>query len=195
MYDDEQWPCTLFPEGAAKHWLKGARVILWVIDPQVIHFLASWRKKAHSCHVNALAHQWFLTLEWQGLRGIMLDSWSEEKLSAQMAVAEVITKPLARCEIRSKSDTPQARSLFPQFWKPSARLLGLSAQVCNIFSSCRRSTSWHGLQSVGLGNWLAGCSLMGRLVFGVHVCQPMNIVITMWPIFASVSQALAAISH
>ena len=60
----------------------------------------------HFCHANALAQQWFLTAEWQGLRGIMLDSWFEEKsLSAQMAVAEIITKTLARCEIQSQGAT------------------------------------------------------------------------------------------
>ena len=92
--------------GKAKHRMRKARVILRVTEPQVIHFLASWRKKAHFCHANALAQLWFLTVEWQGLRGIMLDSWSEEKLSAQMAVAEIITKTRARCEIYPKSDTP-----------------------------------------------------------------------------------------
>ena len=49
--------------GKAKHRLKDARVILRVIEPQVIDFLASWRKKAHFCHANALAQIWFLTSE------------------------------------------------------------------------------------------------------------------------------------
>ena len=46
--------------------------------------------------------------QWQGLRGIMLDNWSEEKmLSAQMAVAEIITTTLARCEIQPQGATPK----------------------------------------------------------------------------------------
>ena len=92
--------------GKSKHRLREASVILLVTEPQVIHFLASWRKKAHFCHANALAQQWLLTVEWQGLRGIMLDSWSEENLSAQMAAAEIIAITLARSETQSKSDTP-----------------------------------------------------------------------------------------
>ena len=49
--------------GQVEHRLKDASVILRVAEPQVIHFLASWRKKSHSCHANALAQQWFLTAE------------------------------------------------------------------------------------------------------------------------------------
>ena len=94
--------------GKARHRLKDARVILRVTEPQVIYCLASRRKTAHFCHAHALAQQWFLTAEWQGLRGIMLDSWSEEKsLSAQMAVAEIITTTLARCEIQPQGATPK----------------------------------------------------------------------------------------
>jgi hypothetical protein len=37
----------------------------------------------------------------------MLDSWYEEKLSAQKADAEIRTQTLARYEIYSKSDTPK----------------------------------------------------------------------------------------
>ena len=37
-----------------------------------------------------------------------MDHWSEEKaLTAQMAVAEVVTKTLGRCEIQSTGDTPK----------------------------------------------------------------------------------------
>ena len=49
--------------GKAKHCLKDAKVILRITEPAVIHFLATWRKKAHVCHANALAQQWFLTAE------------------------------------------------------------------------------------------------------------------------------------
>ena len=60
------------------------------------------------CHANALAQQWFMTEEWQELRGVNMDSGSEEKsLTAQMAVAEIVTKMLGRCEIQSKGDTPK----------------------------------------------------------------------------------------
>ena len=37
-----------------------------------------------------------------------MDHWSEEKaLTAQLAVAEVVTKTVGRCEIQSKGDTPK----------------------------------------------------------------------------------------
>ena len=37
-----------------------------------------------------------------------MDHWSEEKaLTAQMAVAEVVTKTVGRCEIQSKGDIPK----------------------------------------------------------------------------------------
>ena len=56
-----------------------------------------WRKKAHFCHANAIAQQWFLSSEWHGLRAVTLDHWSEEKaLTAQLAVAEVVTKTFGR---------------------------------------------------------------------------------------------------
>jgi hypothetical protein len=62
----------------------------------------AWRKKAHFCHANALAQQWFLSWEWHGLRGVTLGHWYEEKaLTAQMAVAEaaeVVTKS-NMCEV------------------------------------------------------------------------------------------------
>ena len=55
-----------------------------------------------------IAQQWFLTGEWHGLRGVALGPWCEEKsLTAQMAVAEIVTKMLGRCEIQSKGDTPK----------------------------------------------------------------------------------------
>ena len=73
----------------------------------MIHGLASWRQKARFCHANALAQQLFLTVAWQGLWGIMLESWSEEKLSAQMAAAEITTTTLARCKIHSKTTPPK----------------------------------------------------------------------------------------
>ena len=65
-------------------------------------------EKSRFCHANALAQQWFLTTEWQGLRGVTLSGWSEEKgLTAQMAVAGMVTKALSRCEIQAKGDTPK----------------------------------------------------------------------------------------
>ena len=72
--------------------------------------MAMWRKKAHFCHANALAQQWFLSAERHGLRGVTLDHWSEEKALIGYAVAEaaeVMTKALGRCEIQSKGDTPK----------------------------------------------------------------------------------------
>ena len=59
--------------GKAKQRLKDAKFILKNIEPDVIQFLAAWRKRAHVCHANALAQQWFLTEEWWGLRGVKLD--------------------------------------------------------------------------------------------------------------------------
>ena len=94
--------------GKAKHRLKEAKVVLRSTEPEVVQFLATWRKRAHFCHANALAQQWFLTGEWHGLRGVTLGPWCEEKsLTAQMAVAEIVTKMLGRCEIQSKGDTPK----------------------------------------------------------------------------------------
>ena len=79
--------------GKAKHRLRDAKVVLRSTEPEVVQFLAMWRKKAHFCHANALAQQWLLSSEWHGLRGVTLDLWSEEKaLTAQLAVAEVVTK-------------------------------------------------------------------------------------------------------
>ena len=79
--------------GKANRRLKDAKVVLRNTEPEVVHFLAMWRKKAHFCHANALAQQWFLSSEWHGLRGLTLDNWPEEKaLTAQMAVAEVVPK-------------------------------------------------------------------------------------------------------
>ena len=70
-------------------------------------FLASWRKKAHFCHANALAQQWFLTTEWHGLGSVMLNTWSEKPITAQVAVTDAVTKALSQCEINSKGDTPK----------------------------------------------------------------------------------------
>ena len=71
-----------------------------------------------------------MTVERQGLRGIMLDSWSEEKLFAHMAVAEIIKQNMSRRAIHSKRDTPSS-VVVPSIWKLSAGLLGSSVQVCN----------------------------------------------------------------
>ena len=46
--------------GKAKHRLRDAKVVLGSTEPEVVQFLAMWRKKAHFCHANALAQQWFL---------------------------------------------------------------------------------------------------------------------------------------
>ena len=65
----------------------------------------------------------------------MLDSWSEEKLSAQMAVAEIITRIITITQAGAKYNqraTPPSSVVVPSIWKHSARLLGLSAQVYNI---------------------------------------------------------------
>ena len=65
-------------------------------------------EKAHFCHANALAQQWFLTAEWQGLRGVILDAWTEGKsVIAQMVVADAVTKARSLCAIQSKGDTPE----------------------------------------------------------------------------------------
>ena len=86
--------------GKAKHRLRDAKVVLRSTEPEVVQFLAMWRKKAHFCHANALAQQWLLSSEWHGLRGVTLDHWSEEKaLTAQLAVAEVVTKTPGRYEL------------------------------------------------------------------------------------------------
>ena len=80
--------------------LEGCESLLRSTEPEVVQFLAMWRKTAHFCHANALAQQWFLSSEWHGLRGVTLDHWSEEKaLIAQLAVAEGVTKTFGRCEI------------------------------------------------------------------------------------------------
>ena len=55
--------------GKAKHRLRDANFVLRSTEPEVVQFLAMWRKKAHFCHANVLAQQWFLSSEWQGLRG------------------------------------------------------------------------------------------------------------------------------
>ena len=94
--------------GKAKHRLRDAKVVLRSTEPEVVQFLAMLRTKAHFCHANALAQQWFLSSEWHGLRGVALDHWSEEKaLTAQLAVAEVVTQRFGWCEVQSKGDTPK----------------------------------------------------------------------------------------
>ena len=65
-------------------------------------------EKAHFCHANALAQQWFLTAEWQGLRGVKLDALTEARsVTAHMAVADAVTKALSQCEIQSKGSMPK----------------------------------------------------------------------------------------
>ena len=55
--------------GKAKHRLNGAKVVLRSTEPEVVQLLAAWRTRAHFCHANAIAQQWFLIGEWHGLRG------------------------------------------------------------------------------------------------------------------------------
>ena len=55
--------------GKAKHRLRDAKVVLRSTEPEVVQSLATWRKKSHFCHANALAQQWLLSSEWHGLRG------------------------------------------------------------------------------------------------------------------------------
>ena len=55
--------------GKAKHRLSDAKVVLRSTKPEVVQFVAMWRKKAHFCHTNTLAQQWFLSWEWHGLTG------------------------------------------------------------------------------------------------------------------------------
>ncbi|MFM7979108.1 MAG: hypothetical protein ACKPKO_07305, partial [Candidatus Fonsibacter sp.] len=55
--------------GEANRRLRDAKVVLRSTEPEVVQFLAMRRKKAHFCHANALAQQWFLSSEWHGLRG------------------------------------------------------------------------------------------------------------------------------
>ena len=55
--------------GKAKHRLSDAKVVLRSTEPEVVQFVAMWRKKAHFCHANTLAQQWFLSWEWHGLGG------------------------------------------------------------------------------------------------------------------------------
>ncbi len=56
--------------GKAKHRLKDAKVVLRNTEPEVVQFLAMWRKKAHFCHDSALAQQWFLASEWHRAQGV-----------------------------------------------------------------------------------------------------------------------------
>ena len=139
--------------GKSKHCLREARVIIRVNEPQAIHFAASWRNKAHFCHGHALVQQWFLTLEWQGLCGTMWDSLSEEKLSAQMAVAEFIRKNSGQARNTFKERHPPSSVVVPSILENIPRDCWSCPPRCAIFCrSCRRRTSWHGLKSVGLGN-------------------------------------------
>ena len=58
--------------GKAKHRLSDAKVVLRLLrrtKPEVVQFVAMWRKKAHFCHASTLAQQWFLSWELHGLRG------------------------------------------------------------------------------------------------------------------------------
>ena len=64
--------------GKANHRLRDAKVVLRNTEPEVVQFLAMWRKKPHFCHANALAQQWFLSSEWHGLRGLRLGHCSED---------------------------------------------------------------------------------------------------------------------
>ncbi len=48
--------------GKAKHRLSDANVLLRSTKPEVVQFVAMWRKKAHFCHASTLAQQLFFVL-------------------------------------------------------------------------------------------------------------------------------------
>ena len=98
--------------GKAKHRLKDAKYVLRNTETEVINFVASWRKKAHFCHANALAQQWFLSPTWSALKRVNIAGFSDSEgavaeVSAQMAVAVIATKMVSRAEISTKSDIPR----------------------------------------------------------------------------------------
>ena len=97
--------------GKAKHRLKDAKYLLRHTEVGVINFLASWRKKAYFCHANALAQQWFLTPSWSELKGVHIAGFSDSEVSAQVDVADITTRMVARAEIAVKSDTPRLTRL------------------------------------------------------------------------------------
>ena len=104
----------------------------------------------------------------------MLDSLYEAKLlSAQMTVAEIITKSPARCEIHPKSDTPKLGrcSLNLQTFR---EIVGVIRSGVQYFQKLQAEHQLAWFKVGWVRNQLAGCSLTGRLVFGVHVWQPMN---------------------
>ena len=150
--------------GKAKHRLKEAKVVLRSTEPEAVQFLAAWRKSAHFCHANALAQQWFLTGEWHGLRGVTLGPWCEEKsLTAQMAVAEIVTKMLGRCEIQSKGDTPKlARcSVNLDIFRETAGVITPGLQYFQRLQETHQAAWW---KVGGAKNWHADCSLMGSRI-------------------------------
>ena len=81
---------------------------------EVLTNLATWRKKAHFCHANALSQHWFLSPEWGRLKHLKFrtemceqEGSLPQSISMQQCCADIIMRMLSQSEISKKSDVPK----------------------------------------------------------------------------------------
>ena len=96
-------------QGKGYHRLQAAKTLLCATEPAVIADLAKWRKAAHYLHANALAQNYFLSLEeWGALRG-KLAVIEKTTYSLQSIVAKQLVKLIQDMEIVSTGDVPKLK--------------------------------------------------------------------------------------
>ena len=132
-------------QGKGVHRFREARQLLQSSDIEALTLLATWRKKVHYLHANALAQHYFVgAADWSGLKGRTVE-FDGVAYSLQTLVAGHVTSTICSAEILATTqETPRL--------KRSSMSLNTFYEICDFpttvwstWPTCKVSTTWSGL--------------------------------------------------